>query len=432
MMMMLTRASPASISPIASASSGRRRVIDRRINGRVMRAFGTTSAARRRRSERSRVVVRYERGLLTVRRASSSREDEDEDEEGETTTTTTTIRARSVMQTIGDNYFIFGIGAVLVAAQAPALRDAMDAALGVGGGGAETYAIAALFFIAGLGLPVDVLRDAASDVRLNAFVHAFIFVFPTTLVACAAPALQSTGWLDQNTLNGLFVMAALPTTVGSGVAFTQSAGGNFSAALLNSMSSNLLGIFLTPFLIHSFLGADSSVDPLASSSKLLLEAFLPVVLGMSLRRIPGVAQATSGALKEPSKFLSDTILLGIIAKTFVVAEKSEAGMLDLNAALHLVSALAVFMLIHKGTIFASAMAIDKFSRSDRVAALYMGSHKTLAFGLPLIRATFENDPNLTAYLLPLIVYHPMQILVSSLLVPPLKAYVRGETDEVSS
>jgi sodium/bile acid cotransporter 7 len=256
--------------------------------------------------------------------------------------------------------------------------------------------------------------------------------FPTTLVACAAPALQSTGWLDQNTLNGLFVMAALPTTVGSGVAFTQSAGGNFSAALLNSMSSNLLGIFLTPFLIHSFLGADSSVDPLASSSKLLLEAFLPVVLGMSLRRIPGVAQATSGALKEPSKFLSDTILLGIIAKTFVVAEKSEAGMLDLNAALHLVSALAVFMLIHKGTIFASAMAIDKFSRSDRVAALYMGSHKTLAFGLPLIRATFENDPNLTAYLLPLIVYHPMQILVSSLLVPPLKAYVRGETDEVSS
>jgi len=431
--MMLTRASPASISPIASASSGRRRVIDRRINGRVMRAFGTTSAARRRRSERSRVVVRYERGLLTVRRASSSREDEDEDEEGETTTTTTTtIRARSVMQTIGDNYFIFGIGAVLVAAQAPALRDAMDAALGVGGGGAETYAIAALFFIAGLGLPVDVLRDAASDVRLNAFVHAFIFVFPTTLVVCAAPALQSTGWLDQNTLNGLFVMAALPTTVGSGVAFTQSAGGNFSAALLNSMSSNLLGIFLTPFLIHSFLGADSSVDPLASSSKLLLEAFLPVVLGMSLRRIPGVAQATSGALKEPSKFLSDTILLGIIAKTFVVAEKSEAGMLDLNAALHLVSALAVFMLIHKGTIFASAMAIDKFSRSDRVAALYMGSHKTLAFGLPLIRATFENDPNLTAYLLPLIVYHPMQILVSSLLVPPLKAYVRGETDEVSS
>jgi len=430
--MMLTRASPASISPIASASSGRRRVIDRRINGRVMRAFGTTSAARRRRGERSRVVVRYERGLLTVRRASSSREDEDEDEEGETTTTTTTIRARSVMQTIGDNYFIFGIGAVLVAAQAPALRDAMDAALGVGGGGAETYAIAALFFIAGLGLPVDVLRDAASDVRLNAFVHAFIFVFPTTLVVCAAPALQSTGWLDQNTLNGLFVMAALPTTVGSGVAFTQSAGGNFSAALLNSMSSNLLGIFLTPFLIHSFLGADSSVDPLASSSKLLLEAFLPVVLGMSLRRIPGVAQATSGALKEPSKFLSDTILLGIIAKTFVVAEKSEAGMLDLNAALHLVSALAVFMLIHKGTIFASAMAIDKFSRSDRVAALYMGSHKTLAFGLPLIRATFENDPNLTAYLLPLIVYHPMQILVSSLLVPPLKAYVRGETDEVSS
>jgi sodium/bile acid cotransporter 7 len=296
---------------------------------------------------------------------------------------------------------------------------------GSGGGSFQTYAVAALFFIAGVGLPSSVLRDAVSDVRLNTFIHGFVFVFPTAIVAACAPFMVSKGWLDVETVNGLFVMAALPTTVGSGVAFTQAAGGNFSAALLNSLSTNLLGIVVTPFLIHMYLGADSTVDPFASSSKLFVEAFLPVVLGMSLRTLPGVAEASSGAWKGPSKFISDTILLGIIAKTFAAAEQSEAGALNVTSGVHLLTTLAAFMAIHKGTIWLLARSVQAFTKPDRIAALYMGSHKTLAFGLPLIVATFENDPNVTAYILPLVVYHPLQIFVSSLLVPPLKKYANA-------
>lgn len=47
---------------------------------------------------------------------------------------------------------------------------ASDGALASGAGGLEKYAIAALFFIAGVGLPVGILKDAAGDVPLNAFV----------------------------------------------------------------------------------------------------------------------------------------------------------------------------------------------------------------------------------------------------------------------
>ena len=291
-----------------------------------------------------------------------------------------------------------------------------------GSGGLEKYAIAALFFIAGVGLPVRALKEAASDVSLNAFTQAFIFVFPTIVIAAAAPVLIESGWLSENVVDGLFVLACLPTTVGSGVAFTRSANGNVEAALLNSMAANLAGIFLTPALIHFYLGADSSVDPIASSSKLLVQAFLPVALGMSLRLIPGVASAAEGGLKEPSKLLGDAILLAIIAKTFVTAEQSEAGMLDFNSSAHLVSVLLVFMLLHKGSIFLAASRVGAFSREDVVCALYMGSHKTLAFGLPLISTTFEGDPNLASYVLPLVIYHPLQIFASSLLARPLARY----------
>ena len=303
---------------------------------------------------------------------------------------------------------------------------ASDGVLASGAGGLEKYAIAALFFIAGVGLPVGILKDAAGDVPLNAFTQSFVFVFPVALAAVAVPELVSSGWVDPRTGNGLFILAALPTTVGSGVAFTRSADGNFSAALLNSLASNLAGIFLTPALIHAYLGADSSVNAIDAASKLLLEAFVPVVLGMSTRLIPGVAERADGSLKEPTKRLSDVILIGIVAKAFLTAEQSEAGSLDLTFTAHLLSVLMAFMVVHKGAIFLAASSVPTFRRRDVVSALYMGSHKTLAFGLPLITTTFEGDPNLPAYLLPLVLYHPMQILVSSLLVPALRRYVDDE------
>lgn len=287
----------------------------------------------------------------------------------------------------------------------------------------QTWAIAGLFLIAGVGLPIETVREAASNWRLNAFTQAFVFGFPPVVVASAASTLVQSGWLDETVVSGVFIMACLPTTVGSGVAFTRSADGNVSAALLNSVAANLAGIFLTPALVHAYLGADSAVDPVASSSKLVAQAVLPTLVGMSMRLLPGVAAAADGALKEPSKLLSDAILLAIVVKTFVTAEQSEAGALDWTTGAHLLGFLALFMLAHKSAIWLAASSVEGFSRRDRVAALYMGSHKTLAFGVPLITTTFENDPNLTSYLLPLVAYHPALVAVSAALVAPLRAYV---------
>ena len=36
--------------------------------------------------------------------------------------------------------------------------------------------------------------------------------------------------------------------------------------------------------------------------------------------------------------------------------------------------------------------------------------------------TFEGDPNLASYVLPLVIYHPLQIFASSLLARPLARY----------
>ena len=72
----------------------------------------------------------------------------------------------------------------------------------------------------------------------------------------------------------------------------------------------------------------------------------------------------------------------------------------------------------------------RFPRGDVVAAMFCASHKTLAFGLPLVNTIFEGNPNLAAYCAPIMFIHPLQLILGSLLVPRLSKYTSGETKEL--
>ena len=54
-------------------------------------------------------------------------------------------------------------------------------------------------------------------------------------------------------------------------------------------------------------------------------------------------------------------------------------------------------------------------REDRVALLYVAPQKTLALGVPLLSIYFADQDLLGVVLLPLVFYHPFQILVAGLL-----------------
>lgn len=57
-----------------------------------------------------------------------------------------------------------------------------------------------------------------------------------------------------------------------------------------------------------------------------------------------------------------------------------------------------------------------FRREDVIAATFCTSHKTLAFGLPLLNTIFEGNVNLAAYCAPIMFLHPLQLLLGSILV----------------
>jgi solute carrier family 10 (sodium/bile acid cotransporter), member 7 len=67
-----------------------------------------------------------------------------------------------------------------------------------------------------------------------------------------------------------------------------------------------------------------------------------------------------------------------------------------------------------------------FTRKETIAAMFTASHKTLAFGLPLINTIFEGSANVAAYCTPLMFIHPLQLIIGSFCIPSLSKYAQGE------
>mmetsp|Transcript_18996 Transcript_18996/g.20459 ORF Transcript_18996/g.20459 Transcript_18996/m.20459 type:complete len:128 (+) Transcript_18996:329-712(+) len=58
--------------------------------------------------------------------------------------------------------------------------------------------------------------------------------------------------------------------------------------------------------------------------------------------------------------------------------------------------------------------------------VWVCTHKTVAMGIPLINAIYDGNPAIALYTLPLLIWHPMQLVVGTFLSPRLFAWVVDE------
>ncbi|GAB2286948.1 hypothetical protein Dimus_021335, partial [Dionaea muscipula] len=82
-------------------------------------------------------------------------------------------------------------------------------------------------------------------------------------------------------VTGLAIFNCMPTTLSSGVALTNLAGGNSALALAMTVTSNLLGILVVPFSISKYVagGVGISVPAKALFKSLVLTLLIPLILG---------------------------------------------------------------------------------------------------------------------------------------------------------
>ena len=271
--------------------------------------------------------------------------------------------------------------------------------------------VALIFFLNGAGLSFAAMRAGALRWRLHAVVQVCTFlVFP--IMGLAAFFLLKRLLPGELGL-GFFYLCALPSTVSSSVALTAAAKGNVPAAVFNATLSSLIGVVLTPLWVGLVLKTSGEALPLGKVVlDLLTWLVLPLAAGQLSRPLTGAWIAAHKGLV--AKVDRGTILLLVYTSfcdSVVGGVWSSQGWRVL-----------LWTLAGSTAIFFLAMRISDamsrrlgFPEEDRITAVFCGSKKSLASGVPMAQLIFGAHPSIGLILLPLMVYHPLQLIVCSVL-----------------
>lgn len=268
-----------------------------------------------------------------------------------------------------------------------------------------------VFFLHGINLSSEQIGLGLKNGRLHLMVQGFTFVVFPLLWWLADKLIGS--YLPALLMLGFFYLCALPSTISSSVALTGSAGGNVPAAILNASLSSVLGIFITPWLVSLVVGSGSNgIDLGATLLDLCALLLLPLVLGQLLRPWLGRFFARH---KRYTNIMDKVVILLLVYAAFCNSMVSgmwqQQGSSVLITAL-LGSALLLAVILWLTTRSAHALGL---SPADEVAAVFCASKKSLAAGAPMAALIFGAHPGLGLILLPIMIYHPLQLIVCSIM-----------------
>jgi len=80
----------------------------------------------------------------------------------------------------------------------------------------------------------------------------------------------------------------------------------------------------------------------------------------------------------------------------------------------------------------SGLPFLNLSRRERISVFFTSTQKTLGMGIPLINFIYQDDPSLYLIFLPIMIYHPLQLVMGSMLVQPLQEWERKDSVKAST
>jgi len=271
--------------------------------------------------------------------------------------------------------------------------------------------VALIFLLHGLLLSFAALRAGTLRWRVHLVVQGCTFLFFPLLGLVFLSLLE--GVFSPELRLGIFFVCALPSTVSSSVAMTAAAGGNVPVAVCNATLSSLIGVVLTPLWVSVVTATTGQAIPLGEVIwDLVLWMVFPLALGQVLRPVLG---ALAQRQKRKVNLVDRVVILLLVYTSF--CESVQRGVWSGQSPW----VLAGIALVALGLFFAAMVAVRLvcrwcgMPREDEIAAIFCGSKKTLAAGVPMAQLIFGATPALGLILLPIIVYHQLQLLVCSVL-----------------
>ncbi|WP_017608423.1 bile acid:sodium symporter family protein [Nocardiopsis xinjiangensis] len=269
-------------------------------------------------------------------------------------------------------------------------------------------AICLLFFLHGAKLSPTETRRGFSRLRFQLLVLGCTFVlFP--MFGLAIVALPSSV-LSPVMATGFLFLCILPSTVQSSIAFTSIARGNVALAVSSASISNVLGVVFTPLLAALLLGSAVEITP-ESLLGIFGQLVVPFVVGQVLHRWVGPW------LKEHHRIVSvvdqGSVLL-VVYTAFSVGVTQGLWEVVPPTQLLMVVLVSCVLLAVVLTLFTGLGRLLRMERADRVVLMFCGSKKSQVSGLPMAILLFPAE-QVGMYVLPLMVFHLIQLLVCAVI-----------------
>ncbi|AYN67176.1 bile acid:sodium symporter [Euzebyella marina] len=269
--------------------------------------------------------------------------------------------------------------------------------------------ISLIFFFYGLKLSPAKLKSGLGNFKLHLLIQGATFLlFPLLILPfklLITTEEQETFWL------AFFFLAALPSTVSSSVVMVSLAKGNIPAAIFNASISGIIGILVTPLWMGLFIdNSELNFDLTDIYTNLIVQVLLPVFLGMALQRFLGaIVQKNSNRLATFDK----AVILLIIYKSYVKSFNDGLfnGVSLFDLLLLLVGVSVLFTIIY--LLIRQISKILRFSMEDRITAQFCGTKKSLVHGTVFSKILFGNMAIQGVILLPLMVFHILQMIIIS-------------------
>jgi solute carrier family 10 (sodium/bile acid cotransporter), member 7 len=299
-------------------------------------------------------------------------------------------------------WFIVALVAVFAAVLLDGTLTLARAGIFVKSHGGASVLIFCIFLSSGLIIEINQITSGIRDVRATlAALIVIVGIAPLVAVGLARD------FLDTGVVLGLFLVAAMPTTLSSGVVMTGQAGGNIAHALFVTILSNCVAILSIPVVLPLMLGPLAVDTPLAIDQeaifvKLVLLVLLPLCIGLLVKRL-GLTIATP--LKKRLGMLNQCIILTIVFMSLAGARSVLIQRGD--AVLAIVPLVTVF----HGALLAAAVVLCRLlniGTGRREAVLFMGAQKTLPLAV-MLQLTFF--PTYGTALLVCVLHHIIHLMI---------------------
>ena len=278
-----------------------------------------------------------------------------------------------------------------------------------------------IFFFYGLKLSPAEFKTGFYNYKVHILVQLTTFILFPLLVLLFIPffeeGIRSDIWL------ALFFLGALPSTVSSSIVMVSLAKGNIPTAIFNASLSGLIGVVVTPLWMSLFLKGSAGFEFSSVFQKLFLQVILPLVIGLLLQSFFGKM-----ARKHSSKisFFDKSVIVLIVYSSFSTAFTTNLfntlGLPELVKLVLMVTAL--FFIIYFLTD-ALSKAI-RLSTEDRITVKFAGTKKSLVHGSVMVKIIFGNSAANAIFLLPIMLYHILQLLVIAVFAERYRLRDEGE------